>query len=195
VTKTESAGAIGDAYRLQCTCDEVNRPAYLSALVKVAEENIVGKEDLQMTVMLERSMLRYTLGESFVKITCMSRVADCKEDLQQAYATIGYTVEHESLIGIDTHEAPDSYILELHKSAVQTCASSDAKTQIFEALKLIGRHRGSKEISDLANSGKTMMTVAEAYEALSCPMDAVDDGLIMYVSLLKMGNFQMVIDR
>ena len=62
VAKNESAEAIVGAYKLQCSCDEVNRPLYLSALVKLSDENIVGKEDLQMAVTMERSMLRYTLG-------------------------------------------------------------------------------------------------------------------------------------
>jgi hypothetical protein len=35
---------------------------YLSALAAISEDPIVGKEELQMVVMMERSMDRYTLG-------------------------------------------------------------------------------------------------------------------------------------
>jgi ubiquitin carboxyl-terminal hydrolase 25/28 len=105
--------------------------------------------------------------------------SDTVEELQEAYAKIGYTIEHASAIDVEPQDAPTDYILGLHKTAVQAATSSREKQEIFNALKLIGRHRRSDEILELANGGKTLMTVSVAYEALSCPMDAVDDGLIM----------------
>ena len=101
------------------------------------------------------------------------------EELRAAYALIGYTVEHQSQVDVEPDAVPPEYVLSLHKTAVQNSSSSQAKNEIMDALKLIGRHRRSDEMVELASSGRTVMSVHEAYEALSCPMDAVDDGLIM----------------
>jgi ubiquitin carboxyl-terminal hydrolase 25/28 len=185
VTKTEEADAIRSAYHMQCTCDEQHRPLYLSALAALSEDNIIGKEDLQMLVMMERSMGKYTLGAS--RPPCMLTATDEADEVQQAYARIGYTVEHASEIDVEASDAPVEYILDLHKKAVTASTSSVERQEVFDALKLIGRHRGSDEILGYANEGKTVMSVQDAYEALSCPMDAVDDGLIMYVAVI-VGN-------
>ena len=83
-------------------------------------------------------------------------------------------------MAIEPHEAPDDYILRLHKSAVQAANTASERSDLAAALKLIGRHRGSSEMEGLGSAGKTFMSVDDAYAALSAPRDCIDDGLIMY---------------
>lgn len=52
------------AYELQTGCDEAHNSKYLAALDSLAEENLAGRELLQMHIATERSLGRSTLGET-----------------------------------------------------------------------------------------------------------------------------------
>lgn len=80
---------------------------------------------------------------------------------------------------MDPTEAPDTYIYDLHKSAMKSATSPAERLEISEALKLIGRARKSEAMQKMAENGQTMLSVAEAYAALSAPNDSIDEGLIM----------------
>ncbi|OCF36740.1 hypothetical protein I316_01336 [Kwoniella heveanensis BCC8398] len=165
-TKQDRAQTIEIAYGLQIACDAQNTPLYLSALEKIAEAPTFGRESLQMRVATERSLNKYTIGE----------LADI---VVVAYDAIGYTSSHAEEICVMPHEAPEDYILNMHKKAVQAATSPNERWELSRALLLIGRERKSELMQRLGDSGQTLMSVEEAYAALSCPMDAVDDGLLM----------------
>ncbi|WVW83772.1 hypothetical protein I302_105793 [Kwoniella bestiolae CBS 10118] len=162
VTKQDRAQTVEIAYGLQISCDPENTPAYLSALEKIAEAPIYGRESLQMRVALERSLDKYT-----------------SDDLERAYNAIGYTAEHAEILCTGPEGAPDSHILDLHKAAVQAASTAQEKQDLARALVLIGRARKSDLMKQLGENGQTLMSVQEAYSALNCPEDAIDDGLLM----------------
>lgn len=82
-------------------------------------------------------------------------------------------------IGVEPEDAPDEYILNQHRTATQAASTQADKAECARALTLIGRARGSETMIRLGESGQTVMSVSEAYAALSCPQDAVDDGIVM----------------
>jgi ubiquitin carboxyl-terminal hydrolase 25/28 len=59
----ELAETIEKAYDFQIACDAQNTPKYLAALSVISEQPVVGKESLQIKVVMERSMGKYTTGE------------------------------------------------------------------------------------------------------------------------------------
>lgn len=67
----------------------------------------------------------------------------------------------------------------MHKKAVQATTNAAARSDLAEALSLIGRDRGDSLMLRLARSGDTFLSLDEAYAALSAPRDSIDDGLIM----------------
>lgn len=86
---------------------------------------------------------------------------------------------HGEDIGIDASEAPDSYILDLHKTAIQATTTAAQRSELAQALTLLGRERDSEVMKRLGGSGQTFLSVDEAYAALSAPKQSIDDGLIM----------------
>jgi ubiquitin carboxyl-terminal hydrolase 25/28 len=48
-----------------------------------------------------------------------------------------------------------------------------------QALELIGRERNNAMMRRLGGSGGSLLSLEEAYAALSAPADSIDDGLIM----------------
>ena len=99
--------------------------------------------------------------------------------MQEAYEKIGYTKHYADTIFVEAHEAPDDEILRMHRVAVQSVSDPYEKTLMGLALDLIGRHRKNNQMRRLGASGKSLMSVEEAYAALSAPSDSIDDGLIM----------------
>lgn len=83
------------------------------------------------------------------------------------------------MIGVPPSDAPDDYILDIHKTSMKAAITSADKTAISKALILLGRYRKNDVMRQLGESGQTTLSVDEAYAALSAPRDAVDDGLIM----------------
>ncbi|WRT66247.1 uncharacterized protein IL334_003200 [Kwoniella shivajii] len=162
VTKLDRAQTIEIAYGLQISCHTAGTPKYLGALEKVAEAPVFGKENLQMRVATERSLEKYT-----------------SDDVDRAYNLIGYTSDYAETLCVLPHEAPDSHILDLHKKAIQAATTSNAKQDIARALIIIGKERNSDIMRQLGETGQTLMSVQEAYSALNCPEDAIDDGLLM----------------
>ena len=69
----------------------------------------------------------------------------------------------------------------MHRVAVQSTSDQNEKSMMGQALDLIGRHRKNEQMRRLGGSGKSLMSVEEAYAALSAPSDSIDDGLIMRV--------------
>lgn len=100
-------------------------------------------------------------------------------DVQQAYEKLGYTKDYADSIVVEADEAPDDEILRMHRVAVQSVSDPDEKATMGFALDLIGRHRKNDQMRRLGGSGKSLMSVEEAYAALSAPSDSIDDGLIM----------------
>jgi ubiquitin carboxyl-terminal hydrolase 25/28 len=99
--------------------------------------------------------------------------------LQSAYEKIGYTDEYAMNIYVDAHEAPDEEILRMHRVAVQSVSNPADKAEMAQALEIIGKHRKNHTMRRLGGSGQSLMSVEEAYAALSAPADSIDDGLIM----------------
>ncbi|WVQ72603.1 hypothetical protein IAR50_002161 [Cryptococcus sp. DSM 104548] len=161
-TKFDTVDTLELAYDLQIAFDETNTPKYLGALETISEGPVYGKESAQLKVAMEKSMDKFT-----------------ENDLLRAYSLIGYTSEHAETICVAPHEAPDEYILDMHKTAIQACTSPSARQDVNKALAKIGKARESTMMQDMAEKGQTTVSVQEAYEALSAPRDAVDDGLIM----------------
>lgn len=64
VTKSDVLATIALAYDLQIAADPINIKDYLEALERLSNVHIVGKENLQMKVAMERSLGRYTRGKS-----------------------------------------------------------------------------------------------------------------------------------
>ncbi|KIR77297.1 ubiquitin carboxyl-terminal hydrolase 25/28 [Cryptococcus gattii E566] len=161
-TKYDTAETLETAYDLQIMFDERNTPRYLGALEKISEAPVVGKSSLELKVAMERSLDKYT-----------------DDEVLKAYSLIGYTRQHAEDISIPPQGAPDEYILSMHKSAIQASTSSQQRQDLNKALVLIGRERRSEQLKSMGENGQTLVSVQEAYEALSAPRDAVDDGLIM----------------
>ncbi|KAK4683835.1 hypothetical protein P7C73_g6382, partial [Tremellales sp. Uapishka_1] len=174
---------IAKAYDLQVTCDSANGPAYLSALDRLAASSIPGKGELELKVAVARSLGRFTL-----------------EDLDNAYSRIGYTVEQASTIGVDAAEVPQDYLLTLHKAAFQAATKAEERSAIAEALVLVGKSRKDELMIKLGSSGQIMLSVDEAYSALSAPKDSIDDGLIMQYEMAvedypgKKDHYRMCLD-
>lgn len=99
--------------------------------------------------------------------------------MARAYQLIGYDDAHADKIGVDGVDAPQDYILKMHKEAVQAANSGVQRSDLAEALKLIGKDRDDALMMRLARSGDTFLSVEDAYQALSAPQDCIDDGLIM----------------
>lgn len=100
-------------------------------------------------------------------------------DLEQAYARIGYTKEYADAITVEADEAPPDEILKMHREANQRATNPSERAEVSQALKLIGKHRKDSMMERLGGSGQTVMSVDEAFSALSAPRDSIDDGLIM----------------
>lgn len=158
---------------MQISCDAENTSKYLAALQVISDQQVAGKEGLQMKLVLERSMGKYTLSES------RSKSHADTGDISAAYAKIGYDDAYAEVICVTADDAPDNHIFEMHKKATQAAANQTERNELSQALALIGKHRGSAEMRRMGESGQTMMSVEDAYAALSAPRDAVDDGLIM----------------
>lgn len=101
--------------------------------------------------------------------------------MKDAYRTIGYDHDHVQMLSVEPDEAPDDYILRMCQTALDnTLPGSDARQRVLEAVRFIGKHRASDEISRVANPDmRPRLTVEEAYKALSAPPEADDEGLIM----------------
>ncbi|ORY34116.1 hypothetical protein BCR39DRAFT_518545 [Naematelia encephala] len=162
VTKHDTAATIQRAYQLQIQCDQKNLPEYLGALERLSTTAMPGRDDLQVRVATERSLGHFTL-----------------DDVRNAYDRIGYTRDHADTISVEPHESPDDYILDMHKNAMQATTSQAERGEVSRALALIGQHRHSQALIKMGESGRTAISVDEAYSALSAPRDAVDDGLIL----------------
>lgn len=67
----------------------------------------------------------------------------------------------------------------MHREASQKAANHQDRQEISLALAVIGKHRKNAMMVRFAESGQSLMTVDEAYAALSAPKDSIDDGLIM----------------
>ena len=105
-------------------------------------------------------------------------------DVKTAYGLIGYTPEYARVICVDADEAPDDEILKMHRQASQQASTQQEKQELSTALATIGKHRKNAMMVRFGESGKSLMTVDEAYAALSAPKDSIDDGLIMLVPIL-----------
>lgn len=108
-----------------------------------------------------------------------SQVLTCSADVDAAYAKIGYTTEYAQVICVEPDEAPDDEILKMHREATQKAADQQDRQEISSALAIIGKHRKNAMMVRFGESGQSLMTVDEAYAALSAPKDSIDDGLIM----------------
>lgn len=186
VTKFDDPSTVELAYDLQCACDTAHSPKWLGALEKIAEQPVKGKESLLVKVVTERSLEKYTEREflarslRFVLETerLENGITNSAEDVANAYVRIGYTQDHAEALSVEAEDAPDDYILDLHKKAM-TASSTSEKPEISRALVLIGKSRNSELMQKLGHSGQTILSVDDAYQALSAPRDSIDDGLIM----------------
>jgi ubiquitin carboxyl-terminal hydrolase 25/28 len=161
---------------LQCSCCAAEAPRWLGALQTLSQQPIQGKGALQLLVATERSLGKFTSGEKVVTSEQGWQLNISTVDLDEAYRSIGYNGE---LIGVDAEDAPEDYILSVHKSAMGNTTSAAERQRLSEALVLIGKARGSATMQRLGEGGQTSLSVDEAYAALSAPRDSIDDGLIM----------------
>jgi ubiquitin carboxyl-terminal hydrolase 25/28 len=176
ITKWDVATTVERAYELQCSCCAAEAPRWLGALQTLSQQPIQGKGALQLLVATERSLGKFTSGEKVVTSEQGWQLNISTVDLDEAYRSIGYNGE---LIGVDAEDAPEDYILSVHKSAMGNTTSAAERQRLSEALVLIGKARGSATMQRLGEGGQTSLSVDEAYAALSAPRDSIDDGLIM----------------
>jgi ubiquitin carboxyl-terminal hydrolase 25/28 len=175
LTVRDPAGTVEKAYDYQIACDARNTPKYLAALERISEQSVAGKESLQIKVVMERSMNKYTTGE----IRSKASKADKADDVTTAYDAIGYTSAYAEAISVPPEDAPDSHIYDMHKKATLAAASHAERTGLGAALATIGRHRDVYEMRRMGEAGQTLMSVDEAYCSLNAPKEALDEGLIM----------------
>jgi len=81
---------------------------------------------------------------------------------------------------VEPEDAPEDYLLQLHKNATAASTNAVERTRLARALTLIGNTRNSELMTQLGGSGQTFLSLEEAYRSLSAPRDSVDDGLILY---------------
>lgn len=112
-------------------------------------------------------------------LTEQGSVNTCAVDLEQAYARIGYTKEYATAITVEADEAPDDEILKMHRDSTQRAGNPSERAEVSQALKMIGIHRKNSMMERLGGTGQSIMSVDEAFSALSAPRDSIDDGLIM----------------
>ena len=162
-------GFVFFAYREQCRSDPENIPLYLSYLTECANQR--NSHELQTQVAFERS----------------AGTIDYQE-LTDAYRYFGLHVKGPLL--------DDDHIIGTFQSRVQDAPKQEAEMR--EQLKLIGRHRKSKQILSIAedcmNSGlqhllfntKTLIainTYSQALAYLNCEETTGDDFIVtMYAS-------------
>jgi ubiquitin carboxyl-terminal hydrolase 25/28 len=179
VTRHDSISTILAAYEQQKACDTENLPKYLGALDALSKA-LPRAEELSYKLAFERSMGYYTDGQSTLCGTSAGLgVLTCIADVEKAYARIGYTSDYAQVICVEPDEAPDDEILKMHREATQRALNQEERQEIASALVTIGRHRKNAMMVRFGESGQSLMTVDEAYAALSAPKDSIDDGLIM----------------
>lgn len=66
ITSLDTAGTVRIAYDLQTACDSEQTPKYLAALEDVSKGIRQGKDDLQVKIITERSLGRYTISQFMV---------------------------------------------------------------------------------------------------------------------------------
>lgn len=71
ITLQDVAATVEKAYDHQIGCDAQNTPRYLAALSHISDQQVVGKESLQIKVVMERSMNKYTTGKPPCSYICM----------------------------------------------------------------------------------------------------------------------------
>jgi ubiquitin carboxyl-terminal hydrolase 25/28 len=177
VTKQDIAETIINAYELQVEADPACAKAYFSALFKLQEVSLTGRELIQTKVAVEQSLDRYTDG----KCTYLSGdIMLMTEDLADAYRLIGYEAD---AIGIEPENAPDDFIFKLHKEAQNAATTSDERRLVNKALLVIGKERENALMIRLGKEGQSFVSVEDAYAALGAPREATDEGLLMCVDL------------
>lgn len=62
VSYQDVSGTVDKAYDLQISCDSRNTSKYLGALQIISDQQVTGKESLQMKLVVERSLGKYTSG-------------------------------------------------------------------------------------------------------------------------------------
>lgn len=180
VTQLDVAETMERAYELQIACDSVNTKHYLTALEHLSTAPIADKDRLSFKVATERSLDKYTTGQSpLCPSSCTVLTRRTSGELNHAYALIGYDAAHVTTLGVEACDAPEYYILDLHKKAVLAADGPDRRAELGRALAIIGTDKGSTHMINLGRSGKTDMSVDDAYSALSAPKESIDDGLIM----------------
>jgi len=65
MSKYDTPDLIPQLYKCQRECDQKRTPQYLGAVERLANTRIQGADDLQTLVATERSLNRYTDGQSF----------------------------------------------------------------------------------------------------------------------------------
>jgi ubiquitin carboxyl-terminal hydrolase 25/28 len=173
----DASSVISALYARQIACDSKNRPKYLGAIDRFAKVSRQGADELHFLIASERSMGAYTDSQSH-SITYVPKLTILAE-LKNAYEKIGYTDSYANTIFVEAHEAPDDEILRMHRIAVQSCTNPSDKAEMGQALELIGRERNNAMMRRLGGSGGSLLSLEEAYAALSAPADSIDDGLIM----------------
>ncbi|WVQ82427.1 hypothetical protein IAT38_004555 [Cryptococcus sp. DSM 104549] len=162
MAKSDASTTIELAYDLQIACDWLYAHKYLSALIRLSEGPLQGKANLQMKAAMEQSMGKLL-----------------QHEVDNAYNLIGFTAEYADLVCITAEEAPASQILKMHKEAIDKASSASERSALSKALVVIGKQRRDQEMIKMGETETAMMSVKEAYEALSAPMDAVDEGVLM----------------
>lgn len=83
------------------------------------------------------------------------------------------------MICVEPDEAPDDEILKMHREATQKAGNPEQKQGLSSALAIIGKHRKNRMMVRFGETGQSLMTLDEAFAALSAPKNSIDDGLIL----------------
>lgn len=78
----------------------------------------------------------------------------------------------------------------MHREATQKASNQQERQELSSALATIGKHRKNGMMVRFGESGQSLMSVDEAYAALSAPKDSIDDGLILCVLVAVYGIYQ-----
>lgn len=173
-TPTDPEVLLLHAYNQQVTTDPRHEPVYLTALSRIAEDT--SSDILQIRVMEARSEGKWST-----------------DDERKAYAQLGFDgASGANSSSFDPAILTDDIIADQFPRKIEFASSTEERTTLREALKLIAKIRNSDLLRVTVEStpfeAAPKMTIEQAYKVFDVPQEAADDMLqaccAIYVGLL-----------
>ncbi|BEI89970.1 uncharacterized protein CcaverHIS019_0300400 [Cutaneotrichosporon cavernicola] len=163
VSAEDTMDTIDIAYDFQMSENSARSPVYFTALEQLSTVDRPDIDTLRIKVAMERSMDRFSL-----------------DDLEKAYARIGLDHAHLEDIMVDRKELPPDYIYDRHRETIQNATDSEQRTQISNALIMIGKDRGDWVMQDLGRAGGTHLSLEQAYREFNVtPDQPIDNEMLI----------------